>query len=153
MFHGKNASGKHQGGGSGNHIRSLSDKSNNFVQLNSKAGIKVQDKGGNFAHWDGAGNITLQSSSTIKLICNDGKGGDGSLITMNKEGEICINGAVIRINASKNIIAISKDKMMLWGHKIVNMISEKLNILASKRTQVTGGGGQIIEKEGKVHIN
>jgi uncharacterized protein involved in type VI secretion and phage assembly len=153
MFHGKNASQKHQGGGSGNHIRSLSDKANNFIQLNSKAGVKMQDQGGNYIHEDGTGNITVQSSKKIELVCNDGKGGEGSKLTMDKDGNISINGVVIRVNASKNILIVSKEKMLLWGKKIVNMISEKLNIAASKETHVTGGGGKIVEKSGKVFIN
>jgi uncharacterized protein involved in type VI secretion and phage assembly len=142
-----------KGGGDVNHLRSITDKSNNFIQLNSLEGIKIQDKGKDFIHEDGAGNITIQSYNTIRLICNDGKGGEGSKMIMDKDGSIEVSGSVIRINALKNILAISGEKMLLWAKKIINMISEKLNISASEETQVTGGGGSIVEKDGFVDIN
>jgi hypothetical protein len=136
MFHGKNASGKHQGGGSGNHIRSLSDKSNNFVQLNSKAGIKVQDKGGNFAHWDGAGNIFIESGETLSIKIAKTQ----SMVTMDKEGNIAITG-------TQNISLAVGGSLIEMTEKEISISGENIKIYGSKnhiKGNSTINGGKVI---------
>jgi hypothetical protein len=91
FFHGSNAS-NHS-----NNIRSISDKANNYIQWNSGAGIRTQDKKGNYIHLDGEGNINARSSETIVLRC--GKDGEGSGIMLTKDGLIHLLGNHIIIDA------------------------------------------------------
>jgi hypothetical protein len=98
FFHGNNAT--KLGGGEGNHVRAISDKANNYIQLNSVAGIRVQDQTGNYTHWDGTGNINIRSAQSIMLRC--GKDGEGSGIMLNNDGLIHLIGKHVIIDAKDN---------------------------------------------------
>jgi uncharacterized protein involved in type VI secretion and phage assembly len=69
MFHGKNA----EGGGEGNHVKSITDKSGNTVVLNSKEGsIKLfSKKGSSTVLLDGKGNISISTPKTVTISASD----------------------------------------------------------------------------------
>jgi uncharacterized protein involved in type VI secretion and phage assembly len=141
-----------KGGDDKNKIKSITTRSGSTITFDDEKGsILIKDKYGSDSviKLDGNKNITIDADTSLTI--NIGKG--ASVLKMDNEGNITIDGAVIRINASKNILANSEEKMMLWGHKTVNMISEKINVSASEETTLQGGGGQIVEKGGMVDIN
>ncbi len=141
-----------QGGGQGNKSKSITTRSGSTMTLDDdKGSILIKDQHGSDS------KITFDGKKKIKIEADDeltidiGKG--ASVLKMDKNGNITINGNVFKINATKNILLISKDKAMLWGKKAVNILSELLNVAASKKTTVSGGGGIIVEEKGFVDIN
>lgn len=78
-----------KGGGDGNKCKSLVTRSGISISLDDGTGsVAIKDKNGadSMVTLDGEGNITITSKESITLNC--GK----STITMNKEGDIGING-------------------------------------------------------------
>lgn len=150
LFHDDNS--RNLGGGKGNHIRSISDKANNYIQWNSAAGIMIMDQGGNKTHLDGGGNITIQSSESIKLICKKDGGGDGTSIEMDSAGKITINGNEIEINAKKDNALIKLD-----SEKDINIISIEKNDITSSNNTITGKnhitGGDTTVDGGVITLN
>ncbi|MDR1369901.1 MAG: phage baseplate assembly protein V [Dysgonamonadaceae bacterium] len=83
MFHGKN--GKGIGGGAGNHIKSMRDKSGSEVVLNTQDGsAAIKDKNGSDSKikLDGSKNITIDADTSITI--NIGKG--QCIFKIDKEG-------------------------------------------------------------------
>ena len=88
MFHGRN--GKGIGGGSGNHIKSMRDKSDSEVVLNTQDGsAAIKDKNGSDSKikLDGSKNITIDADTSITI--NIGKG--QCIFKMSNDGKVSID--------------------------------------------------------------
>jgi uncharacterized protein involved in type VI secretion and phage assembly len=158
FFHGNNAT--KLGGGEGNHVRAISDKANNYIQLNSVAGIRAQDQTGNYTHWDGAGNITIQSFESIKLICKpQNGGGNGCSIEMDKDGKVSIYGNDISINAKNGKgdakITLDSEKYTFIKSSEQTELKETpiIKIKGTQEVDINGGNATVLAKGGIVHIN
>lgn len=90
LFHGKSG----EGGGDKNKLKSLSSLSGNIISFEGDAIHIVDATGNNKILLDGKGNISLISTESIKLTCDD------SEISMKKDGTIDIVGKDITINGS-----------------------------------------------------
>jgi uncharacterized protein involved in type VI secretion and phage assembly len=92
MAHGKNATG--QGGGKGNHIKSIRDKSGSEIVFNDKDGsITIKDKSGSDSviSFDGKQNIVVSTDKSITLVTGD------SCLSMKSDGTIDLSGKKITI--------------------------------------------------------
>ncbi|GHS94654.1 hypothetical protein FACS1894207_3240 [Bacteroidia bacterium] len=127
MFHGKN--GKGIGGGAGNHIKSMRDKSGSEVVLNDKDGsATIKDKAGSDSSikLDGSKNITIDADSSITI--NIGKGqcifkmdkSGVATIDANNQFKVTVGGSVLTMTPSDISIktqstTISADKNLVSG--------------------------------------
>ncbi len=134
MFHGE--SGKGQGGGKGNHIKSIRDKSGSEVVLNDKDGsITLTDKTGNDTIIiDGTDKISIITTKTIEL--NNGQ----SSILMD-EDSIAINSNNIVINGEKVVAIVSKGEQMIatGEESCIAIGGTDITVSAAKTTNVSGG--------------
>lgn len=134
FFHGTNAA-NHS-----NNIRTISDKANNYIEWNSGAGIKIMDRGGNQVHLDGVGNITIQSSETIKLICKSDKEGasDGSSMEMDKDGNIEVKGKYIRLFASEMTSLESFKQLQALSNEDIQVASKAVMVIGNETVTIIG---------------
>lgn len=89
-----------KGGGEGNKGKKMVSRSGVCVELDDATGsIKIKDKNGidSTLMMDGEGNISFQSKESISLQC--GK----SFFSMNKDGEIGINGKSLFVGGSDSV--------------------------------------------------
>lgn len=93
MFHGKNA----KGGADDNQTKEITTRSGNTIIFNDTDGsITLKDKVGSESTvtLDGKQNISISSSATISLTVG------ASSITLDKDGNIDINGTNVSINGT-----------------------------------------------------
>jgi uncharacterized protein involved in type VI secretion and phage assembly len=104
MFHAGN--GKGIGGGAGNHIKSMRDKSGSEVVLNEKDGsVTIKDKVGDFVKLDGSKNITVEAGKTTTINVGENQ----SVLKMDKDGNISITGTTkITLEVKGNTIVIDQ---------------------------------------------
>lgn len=135
VFHGK---AKNSFANGGNDVKTFQSRSGNKMVLDDKAGsVMVQDKDNNTVHMDGAGNVSILSNTTITLSC--GKGGASS-ITLDKDGNIMIQGKDITLIASANVAlgagAAKDDSLDGSG---VNIDPNNISIGAKQKCEIGAG--------------
>jgi len=134
MFHGKSGG----GGGSGNKSKSLTALSGSTIMLDGDA-INVIDAAGNSIKIDGAGKISIDCTSEIKL-----KSGASS-ITLASDGTITLDGVNINIKGSSK--AEMKSSVASFKAEAVNatMSGVMTEVKGDAQTKV---GGAMIEING-----
>jgi len=124
------------GGGEGNHIRTITDKANNFIKLQSNAGIKIQDKQGNFEQFDGEGNLSIETSDTVSIKVAKTE----AIVLLDKKGNISVTG-------TKNISLAVGGSLIEMTEKEISISGENINIYGSKnhiKGNSTINGGKVI---------
>jgi uncharacterized protein involved in type VI secretion and phage assembly len=143
MFHGKN--GKGIGGGAGNHIKSMRDKSGTEVVLNDKDGsAKIfSPKGNSTVFLDGKGNVSISTPETVSITCKDFKVNTSNSVAIDsKPGE---NGGTgkIDLNAKENIQVNSEmaDIALTAQASNITLSADKGNFgVSSKETKMNSKG-------------
>lgn len=103
IFHGKTAA----GGGSDNKSKTLTTRSGVAISIDDdKGSINVADAKGNAINFDGNGNVSINGSATIKLMCG------GSNISMKSDGTIGISGKNITISG-ENIVSLGSTQCVM----------------------------------------
>jgi uncharacterized protein involved in type VI secretion and phage assembly len=179
MFHGKN--GKGIGGGAGNHIKSMRDKSGSEVVLNDKDGSArlFSARGNSVVFLDGQGNVSIDTPQTITLNATDinlnadnsinlkakpnNKGGEG-FITINAEKYITTTTQtegitltskedvkIESLNATITIDSVSADVELSAASNIA-VNADYVTVQASENVAVTGGEKTVITG-GKIEMN
>ena len=151
MYHGENA--ENQGGGKGNHIKTIMTRSNHRIEFNDKEadgwGITVSDRNGNTLHFDTKGkNMTMTAPETVTInakhiIMNGSKSvsvhspdiniGDHDGELENKT--VDINGKQITIDAGKSILE-QAPKIDIEGSRTVNVKTAKMGLSGSTRIDI-----------------
>ena len=137
MFHGKN--GKGIGGGAGNHVKSMRDKSGSEVVLNTQDGsATIKDKNGSDSNikLDGNKNITIEAGKTTSINIGEGQ----ALLKLDNEGNISVTG-------TKNISLAVGGSLIEMTEKAISISGEKINIYGSKnhiKGNSTLNGGKVI---------
>jgi hypothetical protein len=167
-----------KGGSEDNHLRTITDKSRNYIQLNSQAGVKMVDKNNNFIDLSGTGDMKLFSYKSVEIICNNKCG-----IQLLESGLVKIKGSDIQIEAAERdeqkhvdlpIMPTIKELEMgcrifpdpfdesmdtgrvtiLSGHEI-ELKTRYLEMEGKEKSELKGGGtdNTIREEDGEIHIN
>jgi uncharacterized protein involved in type VI secretion and phage assembly len=137
MFHGKN--GKGIGGGAGNHIKSMRDKSGSEVVLNTQDGsATIKDKNGSDSNikLDGSKNITVEAGKTMSINIGEGQ----AVFGMDNEGNISVTG-------TKNISLAVGGSLIEMTETAISISAENVNIYGSKnhiKGNSTINGGKVI---------
>ncbi|MDR2917871.1 MAG: phage baseplate assembly protein V [Tannerella sp.] len=121
MFHGNNAD--NQGGGKGNHVKTITDKSGSYMMMNTKEGsMKLfSKKGSSTVLLDGQGNISISTPATITMSAKDIKLNASNSISMSaKPGDNGGDG-FITVYAEKNIDITAQNEGILVQAKTENI--------------------------------
>lgn len=122
MFHGANAGG--QGGGKGNHSKSIRDKSGSDIVFDDKKGsITIKDKNGTDSTivLDGEGNISITASKSISLTSGNAN------ITLESAGD-----GTITISA-KTISSDAKETFDVQSGKVISLDSKQTFSASAKK--------------------
>jgi hypothetical protein len=146
MFHGKN--GKGIGGGAGNHIKSMRDKSGSEVVLNTQDGsATIKDKNGSDStiKLDGSKNITIDADTSITI--NIGKG--QCIFKMDKEGVATVDTKnMFKVTVGGSTLTMTPNDVSI---KTKSTAIEAGTNLISGKNHITGGDTKI--DGGNVFVN
>jgi hypothetical protein len=155
MFHGKN--GVNQGGGKGNHIKTIITRSGHTVAFNDDEsgtwGITIKDKNGNVVNLDTKGkNITISAPETMTLNAKN-------MIINVQENLTCNVGKNMEENITETQTTISKNikidvedmETVVKNNKSVE-VKNKLSTNAKKGEHSVKGGNYNISSDKKVII-
>ncbi|WP_373720319.1 phage baseplate assembly protein V [Bacteroides heparinolyticus] len=111
MYHGENA--ENQGGGKGNHIKTIMTRSQHRIEFNDKEadgwGITVSDRNGNTLHFDTKGkNMTMTAPATLTLNATDIRINASNSIDIRSTGDKNGKG-IIRVTAKEDIQTNSQE--------------------------------------------
>jgi hypothetical protein len=155
MFHGKN--GVNQGGGKGNHIKTIITRSGHTVAFNDDEGgtwgITIKDKNGNVVNLDTKGkNITISAPETMMLNAKNMIINVQENLTCNVGKNMEENITETQTTTSKNIKINVKDMdTMVENNKSLN-VKNKHSSQAKKAEHSTKGGNYNINSDKKVEI-
>jgi uncharacterized protein involved in type VI secretion and phage assembly len=142
------------GGGDANKTKSLTTRSGSTISLDDSDGsLYIKDKHGSDSKikLDGNQNMTIETDNSI--IINIGKG--KSILKMDKEGNIDIEGKTINVKASDAIHLNSEKYLELEGKNNTEVVSDKKVLVQAQSEDVSilGSGGKIKVQNGEVDIN
>jgi uncharacterized protein involved in type VI secretion and phage assembly len=144
VFHGKHGT----GGGATNKTKSLTTRSGSTLKLDDATGsLYAADAKGNKMYMDGAGNIEIKSSASIKLTCAS------STLEMKSDGTITMNGKDITVHGTGTLNANSDGKTtiksngadVLMEAALVAKIDGKgsVEVKGASKTSIKGGTVEI----------
>lgn len=176
LFNGKTGT----GGGSDNHIHSISTKSGHQIVFNDDNedwGITISDKNGNIIRLDTKGqNISLSAGETISLLANNITIDAAQTMSLNAGEEIIVNASKsistfanenIDVTAGENHSITAKnistsasesaqhnaDTLSLHANTKIDMNSEKVGIDSTKENLLLASGGDVdTQAKGKVNL-
>jgi uncharacterized protein involved in type VI secretion and phage assembly len=135
MFHGKN--GKGIGGGAGNHIKSMRDKSGTEVVLNDKDGsAKIfSPKGNSTVFLDGKGNVSISTPETVSITCKDFKVNTSNSVAIDsKPGENGGEGTIDVIAHKTMVLKTETDNFSVESQSKAISLKAKTDFSASSET-------------------
>jgi uncharacterized protein involved in type VI secretion and phage assembly len=149
------------GGGAGNKSKSLTTRSGSTVTLDDdKGNVLIADQTGDDNIFvDGAGNIEINSTETITLTCGE------STVTLNKAGEISINGKKIYTSGADEVnigsggesassgISINPDNVEVGASSDINIGSNANVNIGSSNIAIGAEGGEVVVQGTKINLN
>jgi uncharacterized protein involved in type VI secretion and phage assembly len=137
MFHGKN--GKGIGGGAGNHIKSMRDKSGSEVVLNTQDGsATIKDKNGSDSKmtFDGGKKIRIEADDEITIDIGKGQ----TILKMNKDGIATIDAKKqFKVTVGDSEFDMTTDHIKIDTSKKVDIGANNNIHIQSKDTTLDGG--------------
>jgi uncharacterized protein involved in type VI secretion and phage assembly len=142
------------GGGGENKTKSLTTRSGSTISLDDSDGsLYIKDKHGSDSKikLDGNQNMTIETENSITINIGKGK----SILKMDKEGNIDIEGKTINVKASDAIHLNSEKHLELEGKDNTEVVSDKKVLVQAQSEDVSilGSGGKIKVQNGQVDIN
>jgi uncharacterized protein involved in type VI secretion and phage assembly len=159
MFHGKSGG----GGGAGNNVKSIRDKTGSELVLNNGS-LHIKDKSGidSIITLDGEGNIIINSQESIAFSCGQ------SSINMDKDGNISMKGTKIYISGSDEVnigsgsgeegapasgMSLTPDSVNIGAETTTTIAAGTELSVGSKTINICAEGGDVIVQGTKINLN
>ena len=156
MFHGKNAAGL--GGGKGNHIKSITDKTEGQILMNTDKkgawGVTVRDQKGDLFQIDTRGenivitankNVTISAGETMTLNCKN-------MIVNVEESQQNFIGENMATSVGKNQQTAVTETFEITSKNMEETYIEDVNTTVGEKQTTTSGESELFTTKGNVVI-